>query len=242
MSIHLVKLYPSLALAVAITLAAGDGQARPMRRPVGVVRGTVQFRGTPPVRAPLRRDSDPVCARIEKLAEDVVVTGGKLRDVHVRIKPGTLASSFAGSFTPAEITQTECMYTPRVVGVMIGEGVMIRNGDPTYHNVHGSVGTRTLWNLSQPAAAPEIMRTDLGKAGDVVSLRCDVHAWMQAYVVITDHPFFDVTEADGVFELRGVPPGTYELEAWHPTLGLRTTRITVGKGKAVPPVTFTFGP
>jgi plastocyanin len=196
----------------------------------GRIAGVVEFKGKPPARAALRRDTDPVCARTPRLSEDVVVSEGKLADVHVRIKVGT-AGKHAAPARPAEVNQLECMYTPRVVGIVEGQSVAIKNSDPTYHNVRGAKAKRTVWNLGQPPSAPAIVRKDLGKAGEVVSLHCDVHPWMRAYAVITDHPYFSVTAADGAFAIDKVPPGTYTLEAWHPELGLKSATVTVHKGK-----------
>ena len=56
------------------------------------------------------------------------------------------------------------------------------------------------------------------------------HPWMHAYAVVQDHPFFAVTGDDGTFEIKGLAVGTYTLEAWHPTLGIRTLEIKIGKG------------
>ena len=197
----------------------------------GTIVGTVTFEGTPPKRAPIKRDSDPLCAATPRLSEDVVVENGALRDVHVRIAIGT-AGTHEAPGQPVTVTQHECMYEPRVVGVMAGQDVLVVNSDATYHNVRGAKGKRTLWNLSQPAKAPPLRRTNLGKPGDVVSLHCDVHPWMRAYAVINDHPFFAVTGADGAFKLDGVPPGTYQLEAWHATLGTKTVDVVVKAGKS----------
>ena len=208
----------------------------------GTIRGVVTFTGTAPARPKLRRDSDPFCEKTVKLAEDVVVTGGKLRDVVVRIKNGT-AGTHAAPTTPVTITQRECTYAPRVIAAMAGQKLAVANADATYHNVHGWLGTRTLWNDSQPAGAPQITKSDVGKAGDVLELRCDVHPWMHAFVVVHDHPFFAVTGDDGAFTLTGLAPGTYSVEAWHPTLGLRTAKVVVGKGKkATAKAAFAFTP
>lgn len=204
----------------------------------GIITGVVELEGKPPKRAQLKRDSDPVCAKSPRLSEDVVVTDGKLRDVHVRIRVGT-AGTHKAPADPALVNQLECMYEPRVVGVMEGQGVTIQNSDPTYHNVRGAKGKRTVWNLGQPARTPAIVRKDLGKAGEVVSLHCDIHPWMRAYAVITDHPYFQVTGADGSFSISDVPAGTYVLEAWHPDLGLKSSKVKVRKGKTAR-VTFRY--
>lgn len=232
----------SLLLVVALLASSSvTAAAQPKAKPAasGSITGTVSFKGTPPERKALDRKSDPVCAKTQRLAEDVVVEGGKLRDVHVRIKIGT-AGKHAAPEAPAVITQTECMYTPRVVGVIAGQKLEVRNGDPTFHNVRGMVQKQILWNLAHLAGGEPLVRSDLGKAGEVVSLHCDVHPWMAAWAVVSDHPYFAVTGADGSFTLAGVPPGTYTVEAWHPTLGLETTKVKV-KAKKATKASFTFG-
>ena len=231
-----------------VVLASHSSGAIADREPAGAgtgpntssISGVVLLVGDAPVRKPLDRESDPVCARIPRLDESVVVTDGKLRDVHVRLRVGT-AGKHAAPSTPAVIQQSECMYTPRVIGIVEGQSVAIENGDPTYHNVRGTKGKRTAWNLGQPARAPAIVRKNPGKAGEVVSLHCDIHRWMQAYIVVTDHPYFAVTGDDGRFTITGVLAGTYTLEAWHPELGLRQAQVTIKAGKSPDDVRFRFG-
>ena len=214
----------------ALLLTVGCTLASPAVASAGTIRGVVTFKGTPPARAKLRRDSDPYCDKTPQLADDVIVTGGKVRDVIVRVKNGT-AGKHAAPAAPVTIEQKACTYSPHVIGAIAGQKLVVANGDATYHNVHGWLGTRTLWNDSHPAGSPTITKDDVGKPGDVLELRCDVHAWMHAYVVVHDHPFFAVTGDDGAFQLTGLSPGTYTIEAWHPVLGLRTARVVVGKGK-----------
>ncbi|MBK9033511.1 MAG: DUF2012 domain-containing protein [Myxococcales bacterium] len=218
-------------LAATATLAAAGPTT-------GSIVGTVAWKGAPPPPTPVDRSSDPVCAKTARGAEDVVVTDGKLKDVLVRIAIGGAAAAPAPT-APALIAQSECMYGPRVVGVVAGQTLEIRNLDATFHNVRGNLVKKVLWNLAQPKGAAPLVRDKLGAPGDVVSLHCDVHPWMAAWVVVHDHAFFTVTGADGAFTLPDVPPGTYTVEAWHPTLGLRSAKVKVKKGKAAR-ATFTF--
>jgi plastocyanin len=195
------------------------------------IQGSVSFTGQAPERKLLVRDSDPVCAAVEGFAEDIVVTDGKLRDVLVRIVNPPKGD--ANVSNAAVIRQNKCAYEPHVVGVMEGQSLSIENADPTFHNVRGNAGTKTLWNTAQPSTAPPIVRDagSLGKAGDVVVLHCDVHPWMQAYIYVQASPFFAVSAADGSFSIGGLPPGKYTLEAIHPVLGKKTAKVTISRSK-----------
>jgi hypothetical protein len=73
----------------------------------------------------------------------------------------------------------------------------------------------------------------------MVPFKCDVHGWMNAYVGVLDHPFYSVTSEGGDFELRGLPPGTYTIEAWHEKLGTQMQTLTIGE-KETRSVQFSF--
>lgn len=195
----------------------------------GSIKGTVIFDGEAPDRSKLVRDTDPVCAKVDKLAEDVIVTKGRLKDVLVRVKNGSVGKHAAPA-ARALIDQKECMYTPRVLGVVVGQKLGVRNSDGTFHNVRGHVAGKPLWNKPHPKGEPELALDTSPQPGDVVEIVCDVHPWMKAYAVVQDHPFFAVTGVDGAFEIKGLAPGTYTLEAWHPSLGLKTLTVKIGVG------------
>ena len=195
----------------------------------GTIVGKVVFTGEPPARKKLLRDSDAVCAAAEKFNEDVVVTDGALRDVVVRlVNPPAFDPASLGK--QVVINQTQCMYEPRVIGVVVGQALAVQNGDPTFHNVRATLADKQLWNNAHPKSAPAIIKENVGQAGDIVELHCDVHPWMHAYAYVQASPYFAVTGTDGTFSLGGLPPGKYKLEAVHPILGTKIATVTVGKG------------
>ena len=65
----------------------------------------------------------------------------------------------------------------------------------------------------------------------VVPVTDDIHPWKRAFVGVMAHPFFSVTDSSGTFEINGVPPGDYTVEAWHEKLGILTQRVTILAGQ-----------
>jgi plastocyanin len=214
---------------VAIVLTFFAAAAPAHAQPTGSVKGTVIFEGEPPERLKLRRDTDPLCAKVERLSEDVVVSNGKLKDVLVRVKNGALLPKAAVP-SPVVIDQRECMYAPRVVGVIAGQKIAVRNSDPAFHNVHGAIAGKLLWNKPASPKDPDLVLETSARGGDVIDVTCDVHPWMHAYAVVQDHGAFAVTDEHGAFEIKGLPPGSYTLEAWHPVLGTHTLDVKIGGG------------
>jgi len=220
----------------------GDkGGATPAAGGSGVIQGTVKFTGTAPEMPALKREADPFCAKTPMNAETVVVNeNGTLRNVVVRIKPGTVKGPAATE--PIKIEQHDCMYRPRVQTAMADQEVTIHNGDPTTHNVHAfdmreGEGEESLFNLAQPKGAADITKDANGYA--VMKFKCDVHPWMIGYIVVTDHPYATVTGEDGSFKIEGVPAGKYTLEAWHEHYGMKTAEIEV-TDKGTAEATFTY--
>jgi plastocyanin len=205
------------------------------------VTGKVTFTGTPPAAQPVKLSSDPYCQKANpglKTEAEVVGSDGSLGNVFVYVKDGLGTRSFPIPSEPVVLDQKGCHYTPHVLGIQIGQPLQIVNSDDTLHNVHGLPKTNKEFNQGQPIQGMKMTHTFSTKEV-MIPFKCDVHGWMNAWIGVLDHPYYSVTSTDGTFSLKGLPPGTYTIEAWHEKLGTQTQTVTVGE-KETKNVAFTF--
>lgn len=220
-----------LAVALAMPSVASAGSK---------VSGKVSLEGTPPKRKRIRMDADPVCAAAHDepvLSEEVVVgEGSGLQNVFVYVKD--VKGDFPPPGDPVVINQNGCHYEPHVIGLQVGQPLQILNSDKTLHNVHGMPKVNAGFNFAMPKFVKK-KEHEFESPETMVAVKCDVHPWMNAYIGVLPHPFFAVTGPDGTFEIDGLPPGEYTIEAWHETLGTQEGKAKVAAdGTAT--VDFTF--
>lgn len=219
---------PTAAPAAPVAAATGNG----------VIKGVVSFTGkAPEMKVPSKRKDAEFCKDKEVVYNAVVVKDGKLQDVFVRLANGSVKGTF-DTTKHAEIDQENCMYTPRIQGAVAGQTIDIKNSDGTLHNVHTYKGAESWFNQAQPKGS-DMIGKESPEDPTVVKFTCDVHPWMRGFVVVTDHPYFAVSAADGSFTIDKLPPGKYKLEAWHATYGLKTADVEVADGKPAD-VTFSY--
>lgn len=220
-------------VALAAVVAAGPLAAE-------TVTGTVKYEGSVPNLKPVAMNADPVCAKKHSspVANEMLVlgTGNTMANVIVRVANPPAGPHKAPS-TPVVMDQQGCQYKPHVVTMMAGQPFKILNSDGLLHNVHALPKTNAGFNKAMPPTNKEIVQS-FAKSEAPFPIKCDVHPWMQAFVQVFDHPFHAVTDKDGKFSIAGLPPGTYNLEAWHEKLPMQKATVTVGKD--MKPVAFTF--
>jgi plastocyanin len=189
---------------------------------LGTIEGSVSFTGH---WEPLgvKKGSDPACARSESTDESILVADGKLANVFVQVlNPPTRRLEVP--LEPVIVRQNNCMFQPHVAVAIRGQEIQFANDDATLHNVHVLTRQRTLFSMPQPAKTEHIS-THPTTPPSPLTIRCDVHPWMRAQVHLVDHPFFALTGSDGTFQIKGLPPGRYEVEAWHERLGTRRVEV-----------------
>lgn len=209
----------------------------------GTISGKVAFTGPAPVMPAIDMSSNPNCEREHKhpeKAEVVVVNSNKtLRNVFIWIKDGLPASHWTPPAEAAKLDQRGCVYEPHVLGIMEGQQLEILNDDPINHDVHAESHINPPWNESQAPRAEHKFKT-FNSEEVLFPVTCNVHPWMRSYIGVSPHPFFAVTGDDGSFTLKGVPPGTYTVEAVHEKYGKKEAKLTLApSGTAM--LDFTYG-
>ena len=217
----------------------------------GTVTGVVAYTGTPPAPKKIDASADPVCGQQNPnlSTEDTVVKDGKLANAFVYIKDGTTANgkkitaiTFATPTDAVTLNQKGCHYVPHVLGVQTNQKLKIVNSDPTQHNIHPTPKVNQEWNQTQPNGAAPIEKS-FARAEILIPVKCNQHPWMKSYIGVLKHPFYSVSAEDGSYTIKGVPPGTYTVVAWHEggaTGTEKTMQVTVpanGAAKA----DFAFG-
>jgi plastocyanin len=206
-----------------------DGQA------IGtaVFAGRVRFTGDPPPRREIRMSGEAACHRPggeKALTEDVLVNpDGTLRNVWVRVVGGLGNRVFAPPAGAVEVDQKGCLFAPHVLMARAGQSIRFANSDPVMHNINALAKVNRGFNLSLPRAGMNVSRT-FAKP-EAVRIKCDVHTWMGAWIVVHDNPFQALTGDDGAFEIAGLPEGSYVVEAWHETLGSARQAVNVADGE-----------
>ena len=199
------------------------------------VTGKASLEGEPAkaLLRPINMSAEPDCHKLHDSApipQAVVAKDGMLSNVFVWVKAG-LEGKFEVSKEVAQLDQKGCLYTPHVLALQTRQMLKVSNSDPTTHNVHPLPKVNREWNKSQPGGASDI-EYKFARQEIMLPVKCNIHPWMRSYISVVDHPFFAVSGADGSFEIKGLPPGTYTIEAKHERLGTQETSVTVGDAES----------
>jgi hypothetical protein len=207
------------------------------------ISGKISFEGVPPANSPVQMFSDPYCLQHSAdypTLETVKVSDGGLENVIIYVSAGLPPGvTYTAPATPIELDQLNCHYIPHVLTMMTQQLLRIRNSDMTLQNVHIWSERNRQFNIGQPVKNM-VHETKFADPEMPVPIRDDVHLWKRAYVGVFDHPFHTVSKQGGLFELK-LPPGYYEITAWHENYGQKTMMVGVVDNENRS-INITFGP
>ena len=201
----------------------------------GSITGTVTYEGKIPKLKKFDMAIEPVCV-MKHEADPVKYTGrsealvlgdgNTMANIFVQVISGLPEKEYPAPEEPVVLDQNGCTYMPHVLALMVGQPLKFLNSDSVLHNLHTLPEENDEFNVTMPKFLKETLRT-FEYAEGMFPVKCDVHPWMGGFIAVLAHPFFDVTEKDGQYQLNDLPPGTYTLEAWHEKLGTRSAEVTI---------------
>mgnify|MGYP003301052980 CR=1 FL=1 len=209
------------------------------------ISGVIKLDGQQPNRPPL-----PLTPESRKLYEgkpyprdevELVSAKGEIKNVFVYIRKGLpIGKTYTAPKKAALLDQQRSMFRPRVQGLFVGQDFAMRNSAPIIHNVRSLSQENRPFNIAQPAGTPDRLKRFSDKEGPI-ELRCDYHRWKRAFIFVMEHPFFAVTDAQGRFTIKNLPPGEYTLATWHESFGENNQTIKAGLD-GLKAITFTYKP
>ena len=206
----------AVVLTLAATLSAQDYQVIAVENG-GTISGTVKWAGPMPHLMPVSINKDPlICDPNSKKTRDLerLIIGRQagVANTVVFLKDISRGKAMDLPQQRRFLDQRFCRYEPHILVVPADSELQMKSSDATLHTIHMD-GAAT-YNLPFPFTN-QIIARKMPTVG-LVSLRCNGgHTWMNAEMFVVPHPYYAVTDESGKFELSDVPPGEYQLVAWH---------------------------
>ena len=248
----------SLSLSFGTTGAAAYQEA-PVKNP-GVLSGKVTLKGGKPIPRGFNLVTfpDPVyCGRISNgkgfrlLQEFSIGEHFGVKDVVIILTGIEQGKPFP--FETSRIEARDCQFRPFVTVVRDNNEVQVVNMDPVMHDIQAyqtsELGPRVLFNVPLPmnphhprtaamdsqyhqhiAGEPMTQTIHMTKGRRIFVMQCGFHAYMESWGFVVDNPYYSLTDHEGHFEIKDIPPGTYKAIIWHPQ-----ERSLIEKDVVIPP-------
>ena len=245
--VTILTLFIACAYVATATAAGGDEEVESLVFPAsykamsvsngGTISGMVTFDGDAPEMKKLEITKDPqACGKTDKFDKSIVLgEGNGLKNTIVYLMDISSGADFPSDIK-YEMDQKGCQFDPHVRLLPIGTRLTMINPDKINHNVHIFSEANPPFNKLQPATRRKMNIKAVKKAEGPVSVKCDVHGWMKAWIAYIPHPYFAVTDENGKYTLENVPPGTYKLGYWQAACGTNKDQpasVTVEAGGTV---------
>ncbi len=198
----------------------------------GTLEGTVHYLGKqpPPRIIQVAKDQDHCGTEVSIQTIRIHDAHGSLSDAIVSVE-GIKDVGEEDEETERPVLNTQCAFSPRIGTARHGQEIEVRNQDPILHNTHIKQGRRTFLNVAQvPSGQPIIKRL---KRHGLHTVRCDKHVFMEAYLHVFPHPYYDLTSKTGTFRVTDIPPGKHPIRVWHETLGILEKVVDIPKSGTI---------
>ncbi len=207
----------ALSCCVVVSTAAAQQNAGSW----GTLKGRFVFGGDPPkpVILDIERDAE-VCGKLGLVDESLVVHADNrgLRYVAIWLESKEAVPVHPDFQSlpaePASLDNVDCRFEPHMQAIRTGQKLLLKNSDLIAHNAAVYVRRTAPFSEIIPMNMP--LEKTFAKPETVPTrVDCSIHAWMKAFLIISDHPYVAVTDADGRFEIRDLPSGEWKFRFWH---------------------------
>ena len=193
----------------------------------GILQGQVVFDGPQIVESTLiANTTDPQhCGTVQSLHNRIISEPNRgIKNAIVALLDVPLPADYQVPPSHLTIDNRNCQFQPRVTVLTTGSSIEVVNSDPVVHTVHlyGPFNLNASLGPGQSRALGTVKRVG------TIAIKCDFHGWMQAFVGVDDHPFHAVSDVDGGFRIHSIPPGSYQLQAWHEAFGTKRVHVEIG--------------
>lgn len=223
---HWIRLFLGCLLGFAAGSAAADYKVAAVKEG-GTVRGRVTLSGPAPKPVMLKVDEDKEACGDDRASDELLISsGGGVQNVVLSIEDVAAGKDwdFPETFT---YDQKKCNFVPRIMLIKPNMAGEVLNSDTIGHNFHTiSSGVYNINKKIQPGSKLVVTRANIRRSGKV-RVKCDIHSWMGGWWVVAETPYTVLTDKDGNFTLKDVPPGSYSLKVWHEKLGESEQKIDV---------------
>ncbi len=198
----------------------------------GTLRGRFVVAGSPPASPELEPGTDQCCIDAKPKSQRVVIgADGGLANVvvylHSRKTPPIHPDLAAAPTEPVVVTNKNCSFKPHVSLLRIGQELRLENGDPTLHNVNAALDGGEAFNVVLPVEGQQTVKLTRPQSLPA-PIACNIHKFMQGFLVVRNDPYMAVSNTDGQFEIAKLPAGEWQFQLWHETGYLKNLGAEVG--------------
>jgi hypothetical protein len=228
----------NLILTCTLLAIAGGARTTLLAAEGGTLKGRFVYGGKSLVQKPLEITADKAfCGAPERkkhILDESLVVGkdGALANVFFWMdkKPAGAVHPFYAAKAKEKVVLNNlgCRFEPHVIGLWTDQTITITNKDTVGHNTNIAGLNGKSINPLIPAGG---MIDETFKVSERLPLQvsCNLHPWMRSRLLIKDHPYFAISDAQGNFEIKHIPAGEYDFRIYHETL-LYLKDVKVGSG------------
>ncbi len=124
-----------------------------------------------------------------------------------------------------------CRANNYIIGIKNSENILIENTDPIQHEI-ATYEVRNIYS-DQISNRPVIPKSSQVRSAFVradaseFTIKCNLHPFLQTHGYLIENPYYTITDSNGDFSIENIPPGTYEVVAWHTYIPQKKGTVTI---------------